>query len=72
MSSKATLVACCLVLTSSRLFTCHEDVQTGFIRTLAAGNVIDISNVYTDTEYSQYCVIVSTVLKYSDLKQDYC
>ena len=54
-------VACCSVLIAGRLLLCHEDVETNFLRTLAAANVIDITSVNTDADMDSYCVLVSVL-----------
>ncbi|XP_021568045.1 pleckstrin homology domain-containing family M member 2 [Carlito syrichta] len=49
-------IPCCLVLTNSRLFTCHEDCQTSFFRSLGTAKLADISTVSTEPG-KEYCVL---------------
>ena len=51
-------IPCCLVITDDRLFTCHEDCQTSFFRSLGAAQLADISAVSTEPG-KEYCVLVS-------------
>lgn len=51
-------IPCCLVLTDDRLFTCHEDCQTSFFRSLGTAKLGDISAVSTEPG-KEYCVLVS-------------
>ncbi|CAL1531302.1 unnamed protein product [Lymnaea stagnalis] len=56
-SSLRTCVPCCSVLSCSRLFMCHEDLQTKFFRTLGRAQVEDITSLRLSAEDSTYCVI---------------
>ncbi|KAB0402258.1 hypothetical protein E2I00_013723, partial [Balaenoptera physalus] len=49
-------IPCCLVITDDRLFTCHEDCQTSFFRSLGAAQLADISAVSTEPG-KEYCVL---------------
>ncbi|XP_030798116.1 pleckstrin homology domain-containing family M member 2 isoform X4 [Rhinopithecus roxellana] len=49
-------IPCCLVLTDDRLFTCHEDCQTSFFRSLGTAKLGDISAVSTEPG-KEYCVL---------------
>ncbi|XP_037684358.1 pleckstrin homology domain-containing family M member 2 isoform X2 [Choloepus didactylus] len=49
-------IPCCLVITDDRLFTCHEDCQTGFFRSLGTAKLADISAVCTEPG-KEYCVL---------------
>ncbi|XP_074831954.1 pleckstrin homology domain-containing family M member 2 isoform X2 [Carettochelys insculpta] len=49
-------IPCCLVLTSEKAFTCHEDCQTSFFRSLATVNLPDITAVSTEAG-KEYCII---------------
>ncbi|XP_072831432.1 pleckstrin homology domain-containing family M member 2 isoform X2 [Vicugna pacos] len=49
-------IPCCLVITDDRLFTCHEDCQTSFFRSLGTTKLADISAVSTDLG-KEYCVL---------------
>ncbi|XP_012577537.1 PREDICTED: pleckstrin homology domain-containing family M member 2 [Condylura cristata] len=49
-------IPCCLVITEDRLFTCHEDCQTSFFRSLGTAKLADISAVSTESG-KEYCVL---------------
>lgn len=49
-------IPCCLVITDDRLFTCHEDCQTSFFRSLGTAELADISAVSTEPD-REYCVL---------------
>uniref|UniRef100_A0A8C9JGP9 Pleckstrin homology and RUN domain containing M2 n=1 Tax=Panthera tigris altaica TaxID=74533 RepID=A0A8C9JGP9_PANTA len=49
-------IPCCLVITDDRLFTCHEDCQTSFFRSLGTARLADISAVSTEPG-KEYCVL---------------
>nr|XP_025711847.1 pleckstrin homology domain-containing family M member 2 isoform X3 [Callorhinus ursinus] len=49
-------IPCCLVITEDRLFTCHEDCQTSFFRSLGTAKLADISAVATEPG-KEYCVL---------------
>ncbi|XP_066872899.1 pleckstrin homology domain-containing family M member 2 isoform X1 [Kogia breviceps] len=49
-------IPCCLVITDDRLFTCHEDCQTSFFRSLGTAQLADISAVSTEPG-KEYCVL---------------
>ncbi|CAK6440642.1 unnamed protein product [Pipistrellus nathusii] len=49
-------IPCCLVITDDRLFTCHEDCQTSFFRSLGTAALADISAVSTEPG-REYCVL---------------
>ncbi|XP_073937377.1 pleckstrin homology domain-containing family M member 2 isoform X2 [Castor canadensis] len=49
-------VPCCLVITEDRLFTCHEDCQTSFFRSLGTARLADVSAVCTEPG-KEYCVL---------------
>lgn len=51
-------IACCLVITDDRLFTCHEDCQTSFFRSLGTAVLADVSGVSVEPG-KEYCVLVS-------------
>lgn len=48
------------MITDDRLFTCHEDCQTSFFRSLGTAKLADISAVATEPG-KEYCVLVSWV-----------
>ncbi|XP_051844429.1 pleckstrin homology domain-containing family M member 2 isoform X1 [Antechinus flavipes] len=47
---------CCLVITDDRLFTCHEDCQTSFFRSLGTVELADVAAVSTEPG-KEYCVL---------------
>ncbi|XP_008571067.1 PREDICTED: pleckstrin homology domain-containing family M member 2 isoform X2 [Galeopterus variegatus] len=49
-------IPCCLVITDDRLFTCHEDCQTSFFRSLGTAKLADISAISTEPD-KEYCVL---------------
>ncbi|KAB0345367.1 hypothetical protein FD754_022293 [Muntiacus muntjak] len=49
-------IPCCLVITDDRLFTCHEDCQTSFFRSLGTARLADISAVSTEPG-KEYCLL---------------
>uniref|UniRef100_A0A8C2M0K3 Pleckstrin homology domain-containing family M member 2 n=1 Tax=Cricetulus griseus TaxID=10029 RepID=A0A8C2M0K3_CRIGR len=49
-------IPCCLVITGDRLFTCHEDCQTSFFRSLGMARLADISAISTELG-KEYCVL---------------
>uniref|UniRef100_A0A8C5K747 Pleckstrin homology domain-containing family M member 2 n=2 Tax=Jaculus jaculus TaxID=51337 RepID=A0A8C5K747_JACJA len=49
-------IPCCLVITEDRLFTCHEDCQTSFFRSLGTARLADISAVSSEPG-KEYCVL---------------
>lgn len=51
-------IPCCLVITGDRLFTCHEDCQTSFFRSLGTARLADIAAISTELG-KEYCVLVS-------------
>ena len=55
-------VPCCLVLTDEKAFTCHEDCQTSFFRSLGTVELTDITAVSTEAG-KEYCILVSAVLR---------
>ncbi|XP_007948980.1 pleckstrin homology domain-containing family M member 2 [Orycteropus afer afer] len=49
-------IPCCLVITDDCLFTCHEDCQTSFFRSLGTARLADISAVSSEPG-KEYCVL---------------
>ncbi|XP_065711481.2 pleckstrin homology domain-containing family M member 2 isoform X1 [Patagioenas fasciata] len=49
-------VPCCLVLTDEKVFTCHEDCQTSFFRSLGTVELTDITTVSTEAG-KEYCIL---------------
>nr|XP_009669258.1 PREDICTED: pleckstrin homology domain-containing family M member 2 isoform X3 [Struthio camelus australis] len=49
-------VPCCLVLTDKKAFTCHEDCQTSFFRSLGTMELTDVTAVSTEAG-KEYCIL---------------
>ncbi|XP_067422362.1 pleckstrin homology domain-containing family M member 2 isoform X2 [Emydura macquarii macquarii] len=49
-------IPCCLVVTDKKAFTCHEDCQTSFFRSLATVELPDVTAVATEAG-KEYCII---------------
>ncbi|XP_021118514.1 pleckstrin homology domain-containing family M member 2 isoform X7 [Heterocephalus glaber] len=49
-------IPCCLVITSDHLFTCHEDCQTSFFRSLGTARLADISAISMEPG-KEYCIL---------------
>ncbi|XP_035423796.1 pleckstrin homology domain-containing family M member 2 isoform X2 [Cygnus atratus] len=49
-------VPCCLVLTDQKAFTCHEDCQTSFFRSLGTMELADITAISTEAG-KEYCIL---------------
>ncbi|KAM6241075.1 pleckstrin homology domain-containing family M member 2 isoform 3-T3 [Porphyrio hochstetteri] len=49
-------VPCCLVLTDEKAFTCHEDCQTSFFRSLGTTELTDITAISTEAG-KEYCIL---------------
>ncbi|XP_015737924.1 pleckstrin homology domain-containing family M member 2 isoform X1 [Coturnix japonica] len=49
-------VPCCLVLTDNKAFTCHEDCQTSFFRSLGTVELTDITSISTEAN-KEYCIL---------------
>ncbi|XP_075407058.1 pleckstrin homology domain-containing family M member 2 isoform X1 [Tenrec ecaudatus] len=47
---------CCLIVTDEWLFTCHEDCQTSFFRSLGSARLADISATSSEPG-KEYCVL---------------
>uniref|UniRef100_A0A8D0G3Q8 Pleckstrin homology domain-containing family M member 2 n=1 Tax=Sphenodon punctatus TaxID=8508 RepID=A0A8D0G3Q8_SPHPU len=52
----APCIPCCLVVTDEKLFTCHEDCQTSFFRSLGTAELVDIAAISTETG-KEYCIV---------------
>ncbi|XP_048374898.1 pleckstrin homology domain-containing family M member 2 isoform X2 [Sphaerodactylus townsendi] len=50
-------VPCCLVLTEQKLFTCHEDCQTSFFRSLATVELANVASVSVEAGHAEYCIL---------------
>ncbi|KAM9370328.1 pleckstrin homology domain-containing family M member 2 isoform 1-T1 [Phaethornis superciliosus] len=49
-------VPCCLVLTDQKVFTCHEDCQTSFFRSLGTAELTDVTAISTEAS-KEYCIL---------------
>ncbi|XP_028265835.1 pleckstrin homology domain-containing family M member 2 isoform X2 [Parambassis ranga] len=49
-------IPCCLVVTNSKLLTCHQDCQTSFFRSLGSADICDVTSVSLETD-KEYCAI---------------
>ncbi|CAB1427275.1 unnamed protein product [Pleuronectes platessa] len=49
-------IPCCLVVTDTKLLTCHQDCQTSFFRSLGSADVCDVTTVNLEAD-KEYCVI---------------
>ncbi|XP_040008203.1 pleckstrin homology domain-containing family M member 2 isoform X2 [Xiphias gladius] len=49
-------IPCCLVVTDSKLLTCHQDCQTSFFRSLGSADICDVTTVSLEAD-KEYCVI---------------
>ncbi|KAF2980413.1 hypothetical protein EK904_010539, partial [Melospiza melodia maxima] len=49
-------VPCCLVLTDEKVFTCHEDCQTSFFRSLGTAELTHVTAVSTEAG-KEYCIL---------------
>ncbi|XP_014661772.1 PREDICTED: pleckstrin homology domain-containing family M member 2-like [Priapulus caudatus] len=58
-----TVVPCAAVLTRDRLMMCHEELQTGFVRSLGGAILHDLASISVDPPCKDYCVLV---FEYSD------
>lgn len=54
----APCVPCCLVVTEQKVFTCHEDCQTSFFRSLATAELAEVASISTEPG-REYCLLVS-------------
>ncbi|XP_054857340.1 pleckstrin homology domain-containing family M member 2 isoform X2 [Eublepharis macularius] len=50
-------VPCCLVLTEQKVFTCHEDCQTSFFRSLATAELAEVASVSVEAGQGEYCIL---------------
>ncbi|XP_039223080.1 pleckstrin homology domain-containing family M member 2 isoform X1 [Crotalus tigris] len=53
----APCVPCCLVVTEQKVFTCHEDCQTSFFRSLATAELAEVASVSTEAG-REYCLLL--------------
>lgn len=54
----APCIPCCLVIADEKVFTCHEDCQTSFFRSLGTVELTDVAAISTEAG-KEYCIIVS-------------
>lgn len=54
----APCIPCCLVMTAQKVFTCHEDCQTSFFRSLASATLAEVASVSSEAG-REYCILVS-------------
>ncbi|XP_066493370.1 pleckstrin homology domain-containing family M member 2 isoform X2 [Tiliqua scincoides] len=52
----APCIPCCLVVTAQKVFTCHEDCQTSFFRSLASATLAEVASVSTEAG-REYCIL---------------
>ncbi|XP_057682140.1 pleckstrin homology domain-containing family M member 2 isoform X2 [Corythoichthys intestinalis] len=55
-AAPTTCIPCCLVVTNSKLLTCHQDCQTSFFRSLGSADICDVKAVSLEVDM-EYCVI---------------
>ncbi|XP_071945049.1 pleckstrin homology domain-containing family M member 2-like isoform X2 [Antedon mediterranea] len=48
---------CCLVVSDTKLFLCHEDCQTQFYRILGSCNICDITSLQMDYALQSYSIV---------------
>lgn len=56
-ASKPSCLPCCAILTSTKLFMFHEDLQISFFRTLGSANIADVICVLVDPAINTYCIL---------------
>lgn len=49
-------IPCCLIVTDDKVFTCHEDCQTFFFRSLGKVELPDVESVSTEPG-KEYCIV---------------
>ncbi|XP_015243098.1 PREDICTED: pleckstrin homology domain-containing family M member 2 isoform X1 [Cyprinodon variegatus] len=54
-------IPCCLVVTDTKILTCHQDCQTSFFRSLGSADICDVTSVSLEPD-KEYCVVVSNLL----------
>ncbi|KYO24614.1 pleckstrin homology domain-containing family M member 2 isoform X2 [Alligator mississippiensis] len=52
----APCIPCCLVIADEKVFTCHEDCQTSFFRSLGTVELTDVAAISTEAG-KEYCII---------------
>lgn len=56
-ASKPSCLPCCAILTSTKLFIFHEDLQISFFRTLGSANIADVICVLVDPSINTFCIL---------------
>ncbi|XP_061552667.1 pleckstrin homology domain-containing family M member 2 isoform X1 [Phycodurus eques] len=49
-------IPCCLVVTDSRLLTCHQDCQTSFFRSLGSADICDVEAVSLEADVEYFVI----------------
>uniref|UniRef100_A0A3Q2DM77 Pleckstrin homology domain-containing family M member 2 n=1 Tax=Cyprinodon variegatus TaxID=28743 RepID=A0A3Q2DM77_CYPVA len=49
-------IPCCLVVTDTKILTCHQDCQTSFFRSLGSADICDVTSVSLEPD-KEYCVV---------------
>ncbi|XP_038154434.1 pleckstrin homology domain-containing family M member 2 isoform X2 [Cyprinodon tularosa] len=49
-------IPCCLVVTDTKMLTCHQDCQTSFFRSLGSADICDVTSVSLEPD-KEYCVV---------------
>lgn len=49
-------IPCCMVVTDTKLLTCHQDCQTSFFRSLGNAEICDVAAVSLEA-HKEYCII---------------
>ncbi|XP_019396965.1 PREDICTED: pleckstrin homology domain-containing family M member 2 isoform X2 [Crocodylus porosus] len=52
----APCIPCCLVIADEKVFTCHEDCQTSFFRSLGTVELTDVAAISTEAG-KEYCIM---------------
>ncbi|XP_064423918.1 pleckstrin homology domain-containing family M member 2 [Latimeria chalumnae] len=52
-------IPCCLVVTPRQMFTCHEDCQTSFFRSLGSAELANVTGVAAEAG-KEYCIVEFT------------
>lgn len=60
---------CCSVLTTNKLYFCHEDLQSGFYRLLEPIKLQEINRISFDTECTYFCILHDDYENKSDNKK---
>lgn len=49
-------IPCCMVVTDTKLLTCHQDCQTSFFRSLGNAEICDVAAISLEA-HKEYCII---------------